>query len=70
MTITIKIKTNNAAFRDDDAGENDRDAQEYARDEEIRRILMDRLVKDWPFDSTTLIDSNGNTVGSVTVTGK
>ena len=70
MTITIRLKTDNAAFTDPDAGERDRDAQEYARDEEIRRILQTRLVNEWPFDRTTLIDSNGNTVGTVTVRGK
>ena len=56
MTITIKIKTDNAAFEDKDA--------------EIKRILQKRLVDDWPFDRNTLVDYNGNTVGSVTVTGK
>ena len=70
MTITIKLKTENVAFCDSDAGEHDRDAQDYARDEEIRRILQHRLVNDWPFESNTLVDFNGNTVGSVTVTGK
>ena len=36
MTITIRLKTGNAAFSDPDAGEKDRDAQEYAR--ELRSI--------------------------------
>ncbi len=57
MTITIRLKTGNAAFEDD-------------KDAEIKRILQERLINDWPFDRTTLIDANGNTVGSVTVTGK
>lgn len=57
MTITIRLKTGSAAFEDD-------------KDAEIRRILLERLVNDWPFDRNTLVDYNGNTVGSVTVRGK
>lgn len=57
MTITIKLRTDNAAF-------------EWDKDEEIKRILQKRLIDDWPFDTNTLVDFNGNTVGTVTVTGR
>lgn len=55
MTITIRLKTDNAAFEEN-------------RREEVRRILME-----WARCETHgghLYDSNGNKVGSVTVTGK
>lgn len=59
MTITVKIKTDNAAFEEDKHGE-------------INRILMDWIAEDdnlrWVHRS--LHDTNGNTVGSVTVKGK
>lgn len=56
--ITIKISTDNAAF-------------EMDRDTEIARIL-ERLAADWYSvgDGTKIRDINGNTVGSVTLTGK
>lgn len=64
MTITIKINTENAAFEDD-------------RDGELTRILtaaIARLTHNgspyWRTCPLTLHDSNGNTVGSVTVRGK
>jgi hypothetical protein len=58
MTITIKLKTDNAAFEDKDA--------------EVARIMA-RICRE--FDRygpqpTNIRDYNGNTVGSVTVTGK
>jgi hypothetical protein len=55
MTITIKIKTDNDAFSDDHNAE------------------VARIVREWaqgPITSAKLRDYNGNTVGSVTVTGK
>ena len=55
MTITIKLKTGNAAF------ENDKEA-------EIAGILREWL--DRGITERRLLDSNGNHVGSVTVTGK
>jgi hypothetical protein len=72
MTITIRLKTDNAAFHDADAGEKDRDAQEYARNVEVLRILRKWLDRDGfePCWEQTLHDSNGNRVGSVTVKGK
>lgn len=71
MTITIKLNTGNAAFCDSDAGETDRDAQQYARDIEASRILRSWALR-IPEDGygANLRDSNGNTVGSVTVRGK
>ena len=58
MTITIKIHTDNAAFED--------------REAEIARILARVCREFYGFGSTPtpLRDSNGNTVGSVTVKGK
>ena len=57
MTITIKLKTGNAAFEGD-------------KDSEIRRILTE-IADTWPVSSGMNVrDYNGNTVGSVTVTGK
>ncbi len=58
MTITIKIDTGNAAFED--------------RATEISRILHQWLDREGDFARGTvkLHDYNGNTVGSVTVTGK
>ena len=55
MTITIRLKTDNAAFEDDKA-------------EEVQRILKDWLSAG--FRPANLYDANGNRVGSVTVTGK
>lgn len=58
MTITIRLKTDNAAFEDKDA--------------EIARI-MQRLARDLecisPGVRHAIHDLNGNTVGSVTVKG-
>ena len=54
MTITITLETGNAAFEDS---------------REVPRILRDWLKADYPHNAT-LRDSNGNTVGKVTVTGK
>lgn len=58
MTITIKINTDNAAFED-------------------REAEVERIIKDWARQaqfvagcSQPLRDYTGNTVGSVTVTGK
>jgi molybdopterin converting factor small subunit len=59
MTITIKIETGNAAF-------------EY-EGEEVGRILHElaaRVVQRGSVTRETLRDYNGNTVGSVKVTGK
>jgi hypothetical protein len=58
MTITIRLKTDNAAFDDDCAGEVGAIIQDA-----IRRVANGSRV-------LTLKDSNGNTVGTVTVTGK
>lgn len=56
MTFTIKIKTDNAAFQDNKEGE-------------IRWILQDWIRRDILVDRRVM-DSNGNTVGSITVKGK
>ena len=55
MTITIKIRTGNAAFEDD-------------KDAEIRRILCEWIADG--AHARPLYDYNGNRVGSVAVTGK
>lgn len=57
MTITIRLKTGNAAFEDD---------------AEIVRILARVAREYYSFgpQPTSIRDINGNTVGSVTVTGK
>lgn len=58
MTITIRIKTGNAAFADGD------------KDAEVRRIL-EGVVEAMPIQGTiSLYDYNGNRVGDVTVRGK
>lgn len=61
MTITIKLRTDNAAFSED-------------RDAEVLRILREWLdsadQSGTPMNVDRLQDFNGNTVGSVTVTGK
>ena len=59
MTITIRLKTDNAAFEDD-------------QDAEIARILAEYLltVGRFGFDSRKLRDINGNIVGTVKVTGR
>lgn len=60
MTITIKIQTANAAFRENGDGE-------------VFRIINDaveRIRRDGFTVNAPLRDSNGNTVGSVKVTGK
>jgi len=62
MTITIRLKTDNAVFQDGN------------RDAEIARIVQ-TIVSDLndggPMNiRTNLRDSNGNTVGSVTVKGR
>lgn len=56
MTITIKLKTDNAAFQDG------------CKEQEIQNILQDWINSGC--GPRKLRDSNGNTVGSVTVTGK
>ncbi len=69
MTITIRLKTGNAAFcdeRDDDSPGN----HEYARNQEIERILREWMQSRDRFEDSTLHDYNGNTVGTVTVRGK
>lgn len=61
MTITIRLKTDNAAFED--------------KDQEVTRILhrwIERAAMGW-LDSgtvTKLMDYNGNAVGTITVRGK
>lgn len=62
MTITIRIKTDNAAFEDDKQGEVTRILTDYL--EEVKRLGVLRL------GDVTLRDYNGNTVGRVNVTGK
>ena len=60
MTITIKLKTDNAAFSEGGGP--------TPRTDEVERI-----VREWAqrgIGPATLRDYNGNTVGSVTVTGK
>ena len=68
MTITIKLKTDNAAFRDDN-GDN-----ESACLDEIARIVTDwlnhRIEPLRQVGPQPLYDYNGNAVGSVTVRGK
>jgi hypothetical protein len=58
MTITIRLKTDNAAFEDD-------------REGELLRIFGQAAlaVVQYGASRKSLRDSNGNTVGSVTVTG-
>lgn len=60
MTITIKLKTENAAF-----GENTED-----RDQEVARMLRAWAAR-IPEDGygARLYDYNGNKVGTVTLTG-
>ena len=60
MTITIRIKTGNAAFCDDTHGEVVRIVREWVRAGEDAGELERR----------GLMDYNGNRVGSVTVRGK
>ena len=57
--ITIKITTDNAAFEDN------------GKDQEVYNILQE-MADNWPRAASTgkVRDSNGNTVGSVTLTGK
>ena len=60
MTITIRLKTDNAAFEDD-------------RGAEVARIVLEAVVpmlEHGELGKSLLYDANGNTVGSVTVTGK
>lgn len=64
MTITIKIDTGNAAFRDSPA---------YATNYEVSQIMhvvADRFYMDGSDLVPALFDTNGNLVGSVTVKGK
>jgi hypothetical protein len=56
MTITIKLNTDNAAFQDG------------LKEQEVQDILQKWIDSGW--GPRTLRDSNGNTVGSVTVRGK
>jgi len=65
MTITIKLRTENAAFDGD------------ARDDEIARLvervamrLRRGAIATGKREAQTLVDLNGDAVGSVTVTGK
>lgn len=58
MTITIKIKTDNAAFEDNTGGEIARILRRYADE-------IDGMEP----EEAKLLDYNGNTVGSVTITG-
>jgi hypothetical protein len=61
-TVRIEFETNNAAFVDDDAG-----GALYAA--ELDRLLHE--AREAILECTTpwtLLDSNGNTVGKVTVT--
>ena len=63
MTIIIKIQTANAAF--------DADRASHAQTEVARLVahVATRFDTDGPYDGP-LMDHNGNTVGSVTVTGQ
>jgi hypothetical protein len=59
MTITIKLRTDNAAFEDNPG--------------EVLRIVQDWLDKSARYgtlEGANLRDYNGNTVGTVTVRGK
>ncbi len=56
MTITIKLKTDNAAFADG------------CKEQEVQRILEKWIAEG--YGPRNLRDYNGNTVGSVTVTGR
>jgi hypothetical protein len=61
MTITIKLKTDNAAFEQGDS-------QEVIR---ILRTVIDRISDGGvPYAKGNLLDLNGNTVGTVKVTGR
>lgn len=63
MTITIRLTTDNAAF------DNDRASHAHT---EIARLVAEvarRFDTDGPFDGP-LVDINGNTVGTVSVTGR
>ncbi len=68
MTITIRLQTDNAAFQDQDGDPR----YEVARI--VRQIASwfvdDGLYLDGADTYPPLRDSNGNTVGSVTVTGR
>lgn len=59
MTITIRLSTDNAAFEDRDA--------EIGR---LLHIVAERQRLGRGIDGVKLLDYNGNTVGSVKVTGK
>ncbi len=63
MTITIKLKTDNAAF------ENDRISGAHTETARILAEVAQRFDTDGPFDGP-VYDINGNTVGTVTVRGK
>lgn len=56
MTITIKLKTDNAAFQDG------------CKEQEIQDILQKWIDAGW--GPRRLLDSNGNHVGDIKVTGK
>ena len=56
MTITIKLRTDNAVFQDG------------CKEQEVQDILQKWINTGW--GPRTLRDSNGNTVGTVVVTGK
>lgn len=62
MTITIKLDTGNAAFEVDPIGELERIL--------IRFMVRAKYTASLKDCTGALQDSNGNTVGSVTVTGQ
>ena len=64
--ITIKIKTDNAAFGDDAGPECARILRKLADTLEHYRGPLD--PRDWNNSGARLRDYNGNTVGAVTVT--
>ncbi len=62
--FTLRIKTSNAAFRDENVDDEDSDVHADAARQEVARILRsiaDRI--DAGDDSGTIHDSNGNSVG-------
>ncbi len=65
MTITIRLKTDNAAFND-----NLRAPQIASIVSHVAALLLQGKVAAGRLEAKPLYDANGNRVGSVTVTGR
>lgn len=64
MTITIRIETGNAAFEGNKSGEV---ALIVGK---VSQLIRQRQIPSGVQGARRLLDSNGNVVGTVTVTGK